>query len=158
MHQSSFLSDFNQCFQYVTYKTRMNKSIDFCYGTVRSAYTSAAKPPRWPLGDSDHNTVCLTPCFRTVIFVPKSTECYRDVNLILCPTVLQREKCAEKVVKVWNNDSMTCLQGCFDCTNWVVFHDSCGSLDELTNTITRYVSFCVDTVVPVKRCKKLSKQ
>ena len=35
-------------FQYVTCKTHMNKTIDLCYGTVRSAYTSAAKPP---LGD-----------------------------------------------------------------------------------------------------------
>ena len=35
------------------------------------------------MGDSDHKAVCLTPCY---------------------PTALQREKCVEKVVKVWSND------------------------------------------------------
>ena len=44
--------------------------------------------------------------------------------------------------------------GCFDyCTNSDVFHNSCDSLDEFTDTITSCVSFCVDSVVPVKRCK-----
>ena len=31
--------------------------------------------------------------------------------------------------------------------------DSCDSLDELTDVVTSYVSFCVDTVVPVQKCK-----
>ena len=56
-------------------------------------------------------------------------------------------------MKVWTNDSASCSQSCFDCTHCDVFHDSCDSLFEVTNTITSYVSFCVDTVVPVKCCK-----
>ena len=54
---------------------------------------------------------------------------------------------------MWNEDSVARLQGCFDCTNWDVFRDSCYSLDELTDVVTSYVSFCVDTVIPVKKSK-----
>ena len=54
---------------------------------------------------------------------------------------------------MWNEDSVARLQGCFDCTNWDVFRDSCDSLDELTDVVTSYVSFCVDTVIPVKKSK-----
>ena len=56
-------------------------------------------------------------------------------------------------MKVWNEDSVARLQGCLDCTDWDVFRDSCDSLDELTDVVTSYVSFCVDTVIPVQKCK-----
>ena len=54
---------------------------------------------------------------------------------------------------MWNEDSTARLQGCFDCTNWDVFWDSCDSPDEFTDVLTSYVSFCVDTVVPVQKRK-----
>ena len=54
---------------------------------------------------------------------------------------------------MWNKDSIARLQGCFDCTNWDVFPDSCDSLDELTDVVTSCVSFCVDTVINVQNCK-----
>jgi hypothetical protein len=45
------------------------------------------------------------------------------------------------------------LQGCFDCTLWEVFEDSSSDLDELTDVISDYVNFCVESVVPTKTCK-----
>ena len=54
---------------------------------------------------------------------------------------------------MWNGNSITRLQGCFDCTNWNVFRDSCDTLDEFTDVVTRYVSFCVDTVTPGQKCE-----
>ena len=94
-----------------------------------NAYRSIAKPP---IGDADHNTVHLVPIYKSL---------------------LKRAKCVERQVKVWNEDSTARLQGCFDCTDWDVFRNSCSSLDELTDVVTSYVSFCVDTVIPVKKCK-----
>ena len=132
------LGDFNQCKlnkclptyqQYVTCPTRMDRTIDLCYGSVPNAYRSIAKPP---IGDSDHNTVHLVPIYKSL---------------------LKRAKCVEREVKVWNEDGIARLQGCFDCTDWDVFRNSCSSLDELTDVVTSYVSFCVDTVIPVKKCK-----
>ena len=132
------LGDFNQCkpkkclptyHQYVTCPTCMDRTIDLCYGSVPNAYRSIAKPP---IGDADHNTVHLVPIYKSL---------------------LKRAKCVERQVKVWNEDSTARLQGCFDCTDWDVFRNSCSSLDELTDVVTSYVSFCVDTVIPVKKCK-----
>ena len=61
--------------------------------------------------------------------------------------------CVEREVKVWNEDGIARLQGCFDCTDWDVFRNSCCSLDELTDVVTSLVYFCADTVIPVKKCK-----
>ena len=107
----------------------MNKTIDLCYGSVPNPYRSIPKPP---IGDIDHNTVHLVPIYRCV---------------------LKRAKCVERLVKVSDGDRVARLQGCFDCTNWDVFRDSCDSLDELTDVVTSYVSFCVDTVIPLKKSK-----
>jgi hypothetical protein len=56
-----------------------------------------------------------------------------------------------KTVKQWTADYVECLQGCFDCTAWDVFYDACESLDELTDVVSSYISFCVDTVIPTKQ-------
>ena len=92
--------------------------------SVPNAYRSIAKPP---IRDADHNTVHLGPVYRFL---------------------LKCAKCVGRQVKVWNEDSIARLQGCFDCTDWDVLRDSCDSLDELTDVVTSYVSFCVDPVVP----------
>ena len=82
----------------------MNRTIDLCYGSVPNAYKSIAEPP---IGDADHNTVHLVPIYR----------CH-----------MKRDKCIGRQVKVWNEDSIDRLQGCFDCINWDVFRDFCDSL------------------------------
>ena len=57
----------------------------------------------------------------------------------------------ERHVKVWDEDSVARLQGCFDCTNWEGFRDSCDSLGEHTDGVTSFISFCVDIVISVKK-------
>jgi hypothetical protein len=78
---------------------------------------------RLPLGTSDHNVVYLWP-----------TYCQ----------LLKREKPTVKTVQIWNDNSITCLQGYLDCTMWEVFEDSSSDLDELTD---------VESVVTTKTCK-----
>ena len=36
------------------------------------------------------------------------------------------------------------LQACFDLTDWSVFEAAATDLDELTETVTSYISFCED--------------
>ena len=48
---------------------------------------------------------------------------------------------------------MDTLRGCLDCTDWAVFVDASRDVDELTDCVTDYVSFCVDNVVPKKTVK-----
>lgn len=55
-----------------------------------------------------------------------------------------------KTVRKWTNESKLELQACFDCTDWSVFEAASTSLDELTDTVTSYISFCEDMCVPTK--------
>lgn len=136
---SLLLGDFNHVslkktlphyYQYVTCPTRRNKALDLCYGTVKDAFKSLPLPP---LGSADHNCVFLLPTYRTV---------------------LRREKVQTKDVKVWTEDSVLCLQECYNCTDWNMFRESCDDdLDELTDVTCSYVSFCRDMIIPSKTVK-----
>lgn len=75
-------------------------------------------PTRFPIANSDHNTVYLIPIYKTVLksFKPKS-----------------------KTVAVWLNDNVESLKGCFLCTDWTVFH--CQHIDIATEAITAIYIF-----------------
>ena len=132
------LGDFNHCdlkkslngfYQYVTCATRRKSTLDKCYGSIKGAYKARAGPA---LGMSDHNTVYLLPEY---------------------VSALRRERPVRKQVKIWSEDSCLALQGCFECTDWSVFKDSCMDIDELTDVVSCYISFCEDSVIPKKEIK-----
>lgn len=81
-------------YQYVSCPTRRGKTLDLCYGSIKNAFKSLPLPP---LGSADLNCVYLLPTHKTV---------------------LKREKIQTREVKVWTNDAVSSLQGCFDCTDW----------------------------------------
>jgi len=56
-------------------------------------------------------------------------------------------------IKVWSEDAVSKLQGCFDCTDWSVFKDSASDIDEVTDTVCSYITFCEDSVIPKKHVK-----
>ncbi|XP_048870378.1 uncharacterized protein LOC125742434 [Brienomyrus brachyistius] len=85
--------------------------------------------PRAALGHSDHCLVHLIPVYRQQ---------------------LKRAKPVVKTVKKWTNAAKQELQDCFDCTDWTVFEAASDNLDELTDTVTSYISFCEDVCVPTK--------
>ena len=132
------VGDFNHCDlrkalpsfkQYVTIPTYKQKTIDMCYGNIPDAYKSHAFPP---IGRSDHDTVYLVPAYR-----PK----------------IQRERVEKKSVKMWSKESVEELQGCFECTDWDVFFNSCDDVNDATDVISSYVSFCRDMIIPSKTIK-----
>ena len=47
-------------------------------------------------------------------------------------------------MRVLDESGLSALQGCFDCTDWSVFVQSCGNVDELNECVTDYIIFCVD--------------
>ncbi|XP_039509538.1 uncharacterized protein LOC120464222 [Pimephales promelas] len=129
------LGDFNMCslkkdlghfYQYVSCPTRHGKILDMCYGTVKDAYKSYVMPP---LGSSDHSCVFLAPIYQSA---------------------LRRGKVERKEVSVWTDDAIKELNGCFYSTDWDVFKDSCTDLDELTFTVTSYIKFCEQMIIPTK--------
>ncbi|KAI2644150.1 RNA-directed DNA polymerase from mobile element jockey [Labeo rohita] len=112
--------------QHVKCPTRDSNILDHCYTTIKDAYHSV---PRAALGLSDH---CL-------------------VHLI--PTYRQKLKAAKPVlrtVKRWTNEAEQDLQACFEWTDWSVFEAATTNLDELTETVTSYISFCEDICIPTR--------
>ncbi|XP_072556770.1 uncharacterized protein [Paramormyrops kingsleyae] len=112
--------------QHIDCPTRDNITLDHCYTILKDAYRSV---PRAALGHSDHCMVHLIPIYRQQ---------------------LKRAKPVVKTVKKWTNAAKQELQDCFDCTNWTVFEAASDNLDELTDTVTSYISFCEDVCVPTK--------
>ena len=90
---------------------------------------AAIAPLNLPVGKSDPGTGDLIPAKR-----PK----------------IQTEPVVKKTVKLWSQDCIDQLQGCFDCTDWDLFLDSSDSVDEATEVISEYIKFCEDMVIPNK--------
>ena len=130
--------DFNRCdvtkllptlHQYVSGPTRLDKTLDMCFGNIPDAYISRIRPP---LGRSDHNVIHLLPRYRQK---------------------LKSEPPQTQQIKLWTKDSIETLRNCFETTDWDVFFDSCESdQDELSDTITSYVLWC-ERVVPTKEVR-----
>lgn len=134
------LGDFNACRlnkilptyqQYVTCTTRGDKTIDLCYDNVKNVYKACKKPP---LGTADHNVVHLIPAYRTK---------------------LQREGIIKKQGKKWDTAAIETLQACFECTEWRALTQG-NSLEEATDVVTNYITFCEEMVVPTKTVKVFS--
>ncbi len=55
-----------------------------------------------------------------------------------------------RTVKRWTVEAQQDLQACFELTDWNVFEAAATDLDELTDTVTSYISFCEDMCVPTR--------
>lgn len=115
--------------QYVTCTTCGDNTIDLCWGNIKDAYKSRALPS---LGRSVHNMVQLLPV-------------YRQKVKRLKPTV--------RTIKVWSPESTAALNGCFECTDWDTLCPPDCSIDEVTDTVSSYIAFCVDHVLESKEIK-----
>uniref|UniRef100_A0A8C6P8Y0 Reverse transcriptase domain-containing protein n=1 Tax=Nothobranchius furzeri TaxID=105023 RepID=A0A8C6P8Y0_NOTFU len=129
------LGDFNQAKlnselpkyrQHIRCPTRGKNILDHCYTVLKGAYHSV---PRAALGLSDHNLIHLIPTYKQK---------------------LKSVKPAIRTVRKWTNEAKEELQDCFDCTDWRVFADATGDLNELTDTVTSYITFCEEVCVPTK--------
>ncbi len=112
--------------QHVTCPTRYSNILAHCYTTIKHAYHSV---PKATLGLSDHCLVHLLPTYRQIL---KSAK----------PVV--------KTVKRWTNETEWVLQACFYLTDWSVFEAAVNDLDELTETVTSYISFSEDMCIPTR--------
>ncbi len=70
------------------------------------------------------------------------------VNLI--PKYRQELKPVLRTIKRWTNDAEQDLKACFDLTDWIVFDAAANDLDELTETVPSYISFCEDMCIPTR--------
>ncbi len=112
--------------QHVTCPTRDSNILDHCYTIIKDAYHSV---PRAALGLSDHCLVYLIPTYRQK---------------------LRSSKPVLRIVKRWTNEAEQDLKACFDLTDWSVFEATATDLDEHTETVTSYISFCEDICIPTR--------
>ncbi len=69
-------------------------------------------------------------------------------------TVVRKGRVLTKLSKLWTDDAVMHLQGCFDCTDiWDIFKETSSDIDELTDIISSYVTFCDDNMIPKKTFK-----
>ena len=116
--------------QVIKCPNRGENILDHCYTTVRDAYHAV---PRAALGHSDHVIVHLIPAYRQ--------------KLKLCKPVVRTSR-------KWTSEAVEFLQACLDSTDWDVFRTATNSLDEYTEAVTSYISFCEDCCVP--SCTRVS--
>ncbi len=112
--------------QHITCPTRDSNILDHCYTVLKDAYHSV---PCAALGLSDHCLVHLLPAYR------QKLKSYKPIL---------------RTVKRWTVEAEQDLQACFELTDWSVFEAAATDLDELTDTVTSYISFCEDMCVPTR--------
>ena len=112
--------------QQVTCATRDGRTLDHCYTTIKGAYRSI---PRAPLGRSDHVIVYQAPTYKQQ---------------------LKRVKPTVNTVKQWSVNAMETLRSCFECTDLGVFKEAAANIDEYTETVTDYITFCEGLCIPTK--------
>jgi hypothetical protein len=115
--------------QFITCPTRGPSTLDLCYCNKKSAFKSTQRPP---LGASDHNMILMQPTY-----VRK----------------LKALKPIVKTIKERSEDLNEQVAGSLACIDWAVFWETCNSIHELTETISSYINFCVDSILPEKEVK-----
>lgn len=119
----------SQYYQHVTCTTRGNATLDYCYSNVKDAYVCKQEPK---LGKSDHNLVLLSPKYRPLV---------------------QRQQPRTMAIKQWSDEAVQELQASLECTDWDVFMDANPELNEFTETVSCYINFCVESIIPIKVVK-----
>ena len=91
-------------------------------------------PP--PLEKADHNLVHLLPVYKPLV---------------------NRQPAVSRMVKRWTDEAEEALRDCFETTVWDIFSDSHGEdIDNLTDSITDYINFCVENTVPTRTVRYFS--
>ncbi|CAI5695867.1 unnamed protein product [Oreochromis niloticus] len=74
-------------------------------------------------------------------------------TILLAPAytpVIKRIKKVTKNIKQWTAEGILTLQGCVKATDWDSLLSPSDDIDEQVNTVTSYISFCVDNIMPSK--------
>ena len=64
---------------------------------------------------------------------------------------LRRLEHEEKEVQIRSEDSVSSLQAFLDCTDRDCFYDSCENIDILGDTVSSYISLCVNSIIQSKK-------
>lgn len=71
-------------------------------------------------------------------------------TIVSCLPALKKGKVERKEVTLQTESAIQELNGCLYNTNWDAFKDSCTDLNELTDTVVNYITFCEGMIIPRK--------
>ena len=110
-----------------SFNSQPEKGTLWITATLQSVEPTMRSPKQhW---DTDHAMVHLIPAYRQ-----KLKHC----------------KPAVRTSKQWTSEAMEDLRACLDSTDWDMFMTASNSLDELTEAVTSYISFCEDCCIPTR--------
>ena len=121
------LQSWNQYYHHIHCTTRKIATLDYCFSNVKASYSAIQMAN---LGESDHYLVFVRPKYLPMV---------------------QRIKPNTVLVETWTAETITRLQGAFECTDWNVFLDSAVNINELSESVMQYINFCMDYCIPTKR-------
>ena len=116
--------------QYVSCNTRNDARLDEFYCNVKDAYRTIKEPP---LKNSDHNMLYMQPLYRRSLARYKPTE--------------------KKIMQI-TDESLKALNASFDITDWDLFIGSADDIDDLVDTVTDYIKFNTEMILPTKIVKQ----
>ena len=124
---AKFLPNLQQCVNKATHEK--GNTLDKCFVNIPNSYSDRYSPP---LGKSDHNVIHLFPKYKQLV---------------------KREAPTIRTVQQWDIETAETLRGCFEATDWNVFFDNENDLDIISDSITSYLLFCEENIVPKKEIK-----
>ncbi len=108
----------------------------------KGSYTIKVQKRSKEMGKIIHKgciSLCPTSSFRTIWSLFGSYHTDRQK--------LKSAKPVLRTVKIWTNED---LKSCVVLTYWSVFEAAANDLDELTEIVTSYISFCEDMCIPTR--------
>ena len=117
--------------QHSNFPTRGDQTLDQCNSQLKDSY----KPPPHPaFGTADHTSILLLPSYR-------------------------QDQAVFQAVQRWSEETIVTLQDCFVTTDWQMFCDAAdGDIDEYTDSVSAYISKCMDDVAPSVNVKTFPNQ
>ncbi|KAI4903482.1 hypothetical protein NFI96_006182 [Prochilodus magdalenae] len=102
-------------------------------------------------GDFNHVTMARTlPNFTQYVDCPTREE--RTLDLLYAN--VKSQPVTTRTVRRWSEETSEVLQDCFETTDWTALYEPHGEdIDGLTECITDYINFCVDSTVPTRTVK-----
>lgn len=126
-------------YQHVNCATRGNNTLDHVFTNIKNSYKAVPLPH---IGNSDYLAVMLTPTYRPKVKQNKPALCE---------------------IRVWPQAAISVLQDCFEDTQWDIFREAAtreGNIDlhEYTESVSGYITKCIDDVTAVKVIRKRANQ
>jgi len=133
VNKCNLLDSLHQFNQFVTEPTRAGAILDHFYCNIKQSYRSKILPA---IGKSDHDVVQMLPIYKRKI---------------------KREKAQIKTFNVLSRDGMNDLDQILYETDWDMFiRSNLHDINELTDTISAYITFCQDLCTETKTIRVFS--